>query len=54
MANARSSTSDVGAWSRSAWTAQFEASRAGGAAGKVKPDYSPSFHVPRARGKSTR
>lgn len=41
MANARYSTSDVGAWSRSAWTVQFESSLAEGAAGKVKTDYQP-------------
>jgi len=41
VANARYSAADVGAWSRSAWTAQFDSSLVEGAAGKVKTDYQP-------------
>lgn len=43
MANARYSVSDVGAWSRSEWTAQFHSSLAAGTSGKVKADCQPEF-----------
>lgn len=43
MANARYSVSDVGAWSRSEWTVQFDSSLAEGTFGKVKADCQPGF-----------